>query len=235
MPEQEQRIKQKKVEYQHEIIDPQKLDENSLRVLLTTFYIPLDKWGKNGSKTISNLLQELSVGESQLHAYGETKGTITKKELLRKVDKVRIRTVYRDKEGNWSELYQIFTEDSQGNPIIDDQPINSGVLEKRTSRENIPDAIKRAFKQELHIGLTDEEVSMILKYGAVTQRRKSSGFPGLPTLYTIHPRIYFMPDSYYKDEYFFEEETGLKGKFIWQPIEDISECFYLNRKFGIKK
>ena len=233
---QKEALKKQGVKYLHQRIYPQEYDVDSLTPLLESFNIPLTDWGRNGTKTVANLLQELLDGESQLHVYERVEnGVVSGKELLRKVTKARIRVVFREGNNNWQELYQIFTQDSQGNPIPDDKPVLSGVLEKIIPGEKINDAISRAFREELKIELSEDELKSIIRFGRTTDFRPSHGFPGLNTLYTIYPGIFMMPDLHHQSEHDFEEKTGLKGKFIWRPIESISECFYLNGKFGITK
>ncbi|MCA9917455.1 MAG: NUDIX domain-containing protein [Anaerolineales bacterium] len=168
--------------------------------------IPYDSWGKNSSKSLHNLWQELEAGEVQLK----------EPPPLRVVEVVQIIIPRGD---------QILVEAEQefvnGQRRFRNQPPS----EKVKPEETIEEAAYRCLLEELGI-LPADIILNLASHQEHQTRTNSISYPGLPSQYNFHvleAAVSGLPEgAFWRDN-----QTGdsvdpvRRHRWVWQPKEDV--------------
>lgn len=163
-------------------------------------------WGKNNSKSLQNLWQELEAGEVQLK---ETPP-------LRVVEVVQV-LIWRDN----NILVEAEQEFFNGQRRFRNQPPS----EKVKPGESIQEAAQRCLKEEL--GVQSNAIQLDLDSHRQHQTHTNSiSYPGLPSQYNFHlleAAVSGLPD----EDFWHENQTdGLvdpvkRHRWVWKPRESI--------------
>ncbi|MCB9007088.1 MAG: NUDIX domain-containing protein [Ardenticatenaceae bacterium] len=177
---------------------------DALKAWLRKHEIPYDKWGNNGSKSLSNLWQELKAGEVQLKDDPP----------LRVVEVVQI--IVRQGALLLVEAEQEFFD---GQHRYRDQPPS----EKIKPGETIQDAAYRCLREEL--GVSGDRVNLRMESHQQHQANTNSiSYPGLPSQYNFHlleAAVSGLPTEGFWRE---NQTDGLidpvkRHRWVWQPID----------------
>ena len=167
--------------------------------------IRYDEWGHDGSKSLSNLWQELKAGEIQL----------SDNPPLRLVNVVQI--VIRQGDFLLVEVEQEFFD---GQRRYRDQPPS----EKVKPGETIQDAAYRCLQEEL--GIAPEQILLQKDNHRQHQKKSNSiSYPGLPSQYNFHlleaavsglPNEDFWRENLAGDNHI---DPVKRHRWAWRPIE----------------
>lgn len=162
--------------------------------LLSCFNISVDRFGKGKAKRLEDLLNELKNGDCEL--------MISKNGIYRKTSVIRAQAVY----GNLTlqETHQVFDggrRRSRG---------NFHISQKIHIDEDVQDALKRAFAQELGIKST---LDLLAENNPKTEVVDSPSYSPLPTKFFF----YDFTATLTKEQGYveFEEDTGITTYFKW--------------------
>lgn len=168
--------------------------------------IRYDTWGKENSKSLRNLWQELEAGEVQLK----------ESPPLRVVEVVQI-IIQR---GN-NILVEAEQEFMNGQRRFRNQPPS----EKVKPGETIEEAACRCLQEEL--GLSPEAIALNLASHRQHQANTNSiSYPGLPSQYNFHlleAAVSGLPDcTFWRDNHTTDLVDPVKRhRWVWQPREDV--------------
>lgn len=179
---------------------------NALEAWLNKHGIHYEAWGKNSSKSLRNLWQELEAGEVQLKEYPP----------LRVVEVVQI--IIRRNNQILVEAEQEFVN---GQRRFRNQPPS----EKVKPGESIEEAACRCLLEEL--GISPEAIQLNLDSHQQHQTSTNSiSYPGLPSQYNFHvveAAVSGLPDgAFWRDNH----TTGLvdpvrRHRWVWRPRETV--------------
>lgn len=179
---------------------------NALEAWLQKHGIHYEAWGKNNSKSLQNLWQELEAGEVQLK----------ESPPLRLVEVVQI-IIRRNNEI----LVEAEQEFVNGQRRFRNQPPS----EKVKPGESIMEAACRCLQEEL--GISSEAITLDLESHRQHQTNTNSiSYPGLPSQYDFHvleAAVFGLPEgTFWRDN----QTSGLvdpvkRHRWVWRPRETV--------------
>jgi NUDIX domain len=176
--------------------------------LLRKHKIPLATWGIGKAKTFNHLMQEITSGEAEL--------VETKQGLTRRARGAIVGVYFND---NGTQLF--LREDRQ--EFIDgrvrSRDLDTSVGEKLAPGEEPRAGALRALTEEL--GFSSEEVSRLTLVPEDTRIKgpvPSDSYPGLQTLYIMHPFSVTIPSALYRPEGYIERQEDKTSYFLWKAV-----------------
>ncbi|MEK9184711.1 MAG: hypothetical protein AAB866_00920 [Patescibacteria group bacterium] len=167
--------------------------------------INTQKWGKNGTKTVQHLLDEIINRETKLT-------TNTERNLVRFIRVVAINVYYHvDDKYAWKlvEEKQQFTDGTTKCRNID-----TSLGEKIRENENPNESAIRALKEELGF-----EMPYVLNpLGVILRKKDSEFFPGLLSAYETYFFSCSIPQRLFKAKGYVEKKAEKRIFFIWRAI-----------------
>ncbi len=173
----------------------------TFQAYLSSFKIPIDKWGKNGTKTMGHLFCELRNGESELR---EENG-----DLIRYVRGVAV-NVYYNRQGSLLKL----VEDRQEfvNGTSRHRNLTSSFGEKMLPDETALETAVRGLSEELGVSGYEFINPMIED----REPKISETYPGLMTKHYIQVFDVFLRPEDYKPEGYVEIQHDKSTFFVWK-------------------
>jgi hypothetical protein len=171
---------------------------------LKNFGVPLENWGRDGTKTVKHLLSEIQNAESILK---EVDG-----KLIRYVTGVGINVYYKDDERTFrlEEYRQVFNTGQQRQRNI---PTSLG--EKMFPGETPKETASRGLKEELRITGYDFDNPKIED----RVPKPSETYPGLLTKHLIYVFDVTLRNGDYKPEGYREVQPDKTTYFVWHEIK----------------
>jgi hypothetical protein len=181
------------------------LQPNSIKELvekLIEYKIPINEWGKGYAKTIEHLYEELQNDECSIK---ELDGY-----LLRTIEYVGVRILYKDSEGSTLLLKE------------DRQVFKDG----RTRRRNMPSSVseKMKFGEDATISAVrgiEEELGIKISYNQLIKQRPhfydggSQSYPGLKSKYKGNHFTCYLTDEQFNPDGYVENQKDKSTFFIW--------------------
>jgi len=174
---------------------------------LKEYKIPVDYWGTGNAKTIEHLLDELKNDECSILDEGGY--------LVRYIEFVGIKVLYKDKEGNVFRLRedrQVFKDGRERRR----PDMTASVAEKMKFGEDPLRSAIRGIEEELDIKVTTDQLRKLrdLSYDGGSQ-----SYPGLKTKYKGHQFTCFLNDKQYKPNGYIEVQKDKSTYFVWHKRE----------------
>ena len=179
------------------------LKEN-LKVFLSSYNVPLEKWGAGEAKTVDHLCAELLLGESIL----EVRGGV----LTRVAEGSTLHVYHHDGENLWLliEDKQIFKD---GRERV--RELETSIGEKMKRGEDSTEAAYRALSEELGI---KERLPLFPKPNILKGPIPSVSFPGIQSVYVMYVSDVFIPPHLYKKEGYVEHQADKSSYFVWKKV-----------------
>lgn len=176
----------------------------ALARLLESHDIDCSKWGRDGTKSVSDLLEEIRSGETRLSRTGRT--------LLREVRVVNIDVLAENEAGRLCRLREV----KQVFPDGSERRRNTGcsVAEKVLGEEELETAARRGLREEIR--LSDPVELRALKPSE--RVRSSESYPGLDGKYLIYPGFVRLTAEQRDAITLEERKNGRTTFFAWEPI-----------------
>jgi hypothetical protein len=175
-----------------------------LEKYLSSFKIPIDKWGKGYAKTTEHLLWEIESGECNLV---EDKGI-----LFREIEFVMCEIFYLEGDRKYKliEDKQVFKDGR-----VRTRKKDSSVSEKIKMGEDPFESLKRGILEELGIVLEDSQIE---QKEIIDEEEESNSFPGLITRYKGNNFICYLNRSQYNPNGYKEIQKDKITYFSWSKI-----------------
>ena len=178
------------------------MELKELTEALESARIDTESWGKDGRRSVADLLEELNAGMSRL---------VINKGLVRYVQTIPIYVLHEEKGGP---TWRLLPAEQKGGGQKYAEP---ATLVQRISREDMP--LERAhhmLKEEL--GFEREQVLVSARKPRFRMRAPSPSFQGLRTTYAVFPFSCRIPDSLFKREgYTRPKKAGGEVAYLWTP------------------
>ncbi len=186
-------------------------DVGELAAFLDAHSIAHSEW--NGQKTLTDLLGELSSGESKLVV--DKNGELRRHTAVAWVEVISI-----NKQGQrvrLREVRQVF-KDGKGTRTRTNLPASLGekIYVYGSKREAPSAGAERALAEELGISQDTDKIQFE-KF--TTREMEASSYPGLLTVYTDY---FFTTEVPYKEEGYVELQESKTTYFEWELIEETS-------------
>lgn len=184
------------------------MTEERLLGLLTKYGVPYGEWDRPGTKTVQDLLAEITAGEACLVEDGEG--------LTRVVNGLGL-NVFARVNGVLYWLVEAQQEFPDGSTRV--RHLSTSLGEKIKNGEDIETAISRALEEELGVDFSD--IATCAVGGVEVYPRNSSSRPGLKTTIIMNHAAVELSPSQFKPEGYAEVQPGRKTvHFEWEPILD---------------
>lgn len=181
------------------------IDEVFLRILLQKSDIPLDSWGIQKAKSVSNLLEELQRGECYLRidANGVTRTT--------EIVKMHITDPSRPERGKLFVASQTLSDGR----VRERNEMPAGKIK---GKESPDEGFRREMEEELQLPPEDwtSQSSQTTR-----ELRPSPSYPGLPCVYLVHHFnvVVVNPNSpALQDEFTLKDGDGGSQVFRWENL-----------------
>lgn len=180
---------------------------SELTGLLVAHNIPFESWGKNGAKTISQLLIEIEKGDSAL--------IVEDGQLVRVISTVTVDVFYKLSTGrkrqqkNTIKLFedrQVFKDGT-----VRTRNLLTSVQEKMKPGEDRIRAARRALEEEL--GVKTYEVLIVMD--EAHKREVSNSYPGLMTCNTLFHHVVYLDSLSFRPEGYVEVQDDKTNYFKW--------------------
>lgn len=178
---------------------------NDLVAKLNGYNIPLEKWGKDKSKTTKHLLNEITGKECIII---DEDGT-----PMRYIEFVGIKIYYNDEEGNnWylNESEQIFKDGRSRK-----RTMQSSVSEKMIAGEDPLVGAVRGTMEELGVKI---EASKLTGRRDISFADSSQSYPGLQTKYKGYQYTIIFNKEQYNPDGYVEEQEDKSTYFRWVKL-----------------
>ena len=178
---------------------------DALRVLLNDHGIVTDDWGRGATKTVEDLWDEVSAGETVIV---EVTG-----ELVRRTHVVAVNVTTRLDDGSSYRLYeerQVFK-----NGASRQRNLLTSLGEKIKLHENIETAVRRSITEEL--GVTS--LKHIEPLGSQTVVQRSSSYQGMPTELQLEFANVEIAAADFNPEGYVERQSDKTVIFKWELQE----------------
>jgi len=172
---------------------------------LKKFNVPLEKYGTEGYKTVSHLLNEIKEGETVL--------TEKNDKLHRYVEFIGARVIYKDKNGdNWRlyETKQVFKDGRTR--VRSNMPYS--MAEKFKSGEDTRDGIIRGMKEELGIDITKDQFVFFNK----VEIENNEDYPGIISHHIGHEFLVILNDDQFNPDGYIERQVDKNVYFGWKKM-----------------
>ena len=176
-----------------------------LEKYLTSFKIPIDKWGKGYAKTTEHLLWEIESGECNLI---EKNGY-----LVREIEFVMCEIYYSEGEKTYKliEEKQVFKDGR-----VRRRDKKSSVSEKMKIGEDPLESLIRGIEEELSISVDAGQIQIGDK---IEKEDISDSFPGLITKYNGYNFTCFLNKFQYDPTGYQEKQKDKSTYFTWAQID----------------
>ena len=172
-----------------------------------------DLYGTGTYKTLGHLFQEMKEGETEL--------TLENGELIRRVQFVGARILYK-KDGAWLRLFeekQIFKDGRERRRT--NMPYSAA--EKFKSGEDPKEVIVRGMKEELNIDISTNQFTF---YNRV-EKEINDDYPGITSFHVGYEFLVVLDESQYLEEGYIERQKDKDVYFVWRPVSKvITESFF---------
>jgi len=177
---------------------------DELTALLREHNIPIARWGLGLKKTLGDLLQEISDGETTVRYENCV--------LTRCLSIVGINVFHNDSDRGELKLVEKMQILASGRSLI--RNLDTSLGEKMRSGENPCECVRRAILEELGlIGL------ILFHQDTVYSMKSSDSYPGLRTMYEKHLFYCNVPHNlFHLDGYMETKLDGRRILFEWIPL-----------------
>ena len=185
-----------------------KTERMAVLKLLRKHRIPLATWGTGKAKTFEHLLREITSGEAELI---ETKQGLTRRA------RGAIVAVYFNHNGSRFFLAEDRQEFKDGR--VRTRDLDTSVGEKLAPSEEPVMGARRALTEEL--GFPTKNVELLTLVPEETRIKgpvPSDSYPGLLTVYVMHPFTVTIPSFLYKPEGYVEHQEDKTSYFVWRAV-----------------
>lgn len=175
--------------------------------MLTQMGVPTEIYGTEKYKTIGHLWQEVKEGETKLE--------VEDGKLIRRVEFVGVRILYK-KDGQWIRLYedkQVFKDGRVRRRV--NMPYSAA--EKFKSGEDPKEVIVRGVREELDINLTNDQFVFYNK----NEIENNDDYPGIISFHTGHEFLVILNEHQYKEDGYVERQNDKDVYFVWKPVGNI--------------
>jgi len=183
------------------------MTESEIRAILTNHGVSIQKWGTGEAKGLDDLLTEIQNGESVLSVVdGKIRRTVC-------CVVVEVRHV---QGGTWLVLIeekQVFVDGR-----IRWRDVPPSIVEKIRPDETPEISARRALKEELGIDELAGRLPLQVLGRMTRGPCKSQSFPGLPSFYSSHLFLVYLPNYLYKKDGYIEEQDSKSTHFVWKNM-----------------
>ena len=168
--------------------------------------IDTELYGTGTFKTIGHLYQEIREGETEL--------TEEDSQLMRKVEFVGARIIYK-KNDKWLRLYeekQIFKDGRERRRT--NMPYSAA--EKFKSGEDPKEVIVRGMKEELDLDITKDQFTFYNK----KEIENNDDYPGIKSFHIGHEFLVVLNDDQYNPDGYIERQSDKDVYFTWRLMEN---------------
>jgi hypothetical protein len=168
--------------------------------------IDTELYGTGTFKTIGHLYQEIHEGETEL--------TEEDSQLIRKVEFVGARIIYK-KDDEWLRLYeekQIFKDGRERRRT--NMPYSAA--EKFKSGEDPKEVIVRGMKEELDLDITKDQFTFYNK----KEIENNDDYPGIKSFHIGHEFLVVLNDDQYNPDGYIERQSDKDVYFTWRLMKN---------------
>jgi hypothetical protein len=168
--------------------------------------IDTELYGTGTFKTIGHLYQEIHEGETEL--------TEEDSQLIRKVEFVGARIIYK-KDDEWLRLYeekQIFKDGRERRRT--NMPYSAA--EKFKSGEDPKEVIVRGVKEELDLDITKDQFTFYNK----KEIENNDDYPGIKSFHIGHEFLVVLNDDQYNPDGYIERQSDKDVYFTWRLMKN---------------
>ena len=193
-----------------ELLSPNEGDSSSeftFSEFLEIFDIPINNWGKGGTKSINHLIQEFIDNESVIEIEPGPERNIIRKTGVAMVE---VRYVNDGAEFRLKEQFQLF----HGDGSLRERGTEFSIAEKRRVGESWTDVAIRGIKEELGI----KESPDLQFLGQQEIRRESESYPGLTTESTYTYFVTYLTPEQFDPLGYVEQQPDKTTYFTWEKV-----------------
>ncbi len=186
--------------------DPE-MSEAAMLELLAEYDIPIETWGREGKKTVSDLLKEINEGETVLKVRED--GSLTRRVCVAGLD------VLAWADGRWYKLVED-RQEFELDGAVKRRNISTSLGEKIHGGESSLSAMTRAVGEELGVDIQQEDV---LLGGIERHEYDSSTYPGLVTYQELTLGVTVLSSDNFAREGYREVQEPKTTYFVWQEVK----------------